>query len=174
MVVLSVFSAILLGRGNELAAAVPAGAQAGITLAVSMAGSICLWTGVGKLMEKIGFTDTLAGMLRPLLRRLFPGTGRDPALARDLSANISANFMSPIFFMDNVDIETTTVELGNKSFTLLQRAIDSESKMVKCECRTVMVVYDLKTQTPMQMPEEYKIAICEYEGRTLDELGKKK
>lgn len=60
-------------------------------------------------------------------------------------ANISANFMSPIFFMDNVDIETTTVELGNKSFTLLQRAIDSESKMVKCECRTVMVVYDLKT-----------------------------
>lgn len=93
MVVLSVFSAILLGRGNELAAAVPAGAQAGITLAVSMAGSICLWTGVGKLMEKIGFTDTLAGMLRPFLRRLFPGTGRDPALARDLSANISANFL---------------------------------------------------------------------------------
>jgi acyl-CoA thioester hydrolase len=89
-------------------------------------------------------------------------------------ANISANCMSPIFFMDNVEIENTKVELGNKSFTLLQRAIDSESKMVKCECRTVMVVYDLKTQTPMQMPEEYKIAICEYEGRTLDELGKKK
>ena len=87
-------------------------------------------------------------------------------------ANINANFMSPIFFMDNVNIETTTIELGNKSFTLLQRAVDSQTGQIKCECRTVMVVYDLKTQTPMQMPIEYKQAICDYEGRSLEELGK--
>ena len=87
-------------------------------------------------------------------------------------ANINANFMSPIFFMDNVNIETTTIELGNKSFTLLQRAVDSQTGQIKCECRTIMVVYDLKTQTPMQMPIEYKQAICDYEGRSLEELGK--
>lgn len=88
-------------------------------------------------------------------------------------ANINANFMSPIFFMDNVNIETTTIELGNKSFTLLQRAVDSQTGQVKCECRTIMVVYDLKTQTPMQMPIEYKQAICDFEERSLEELGKK-
>ena len=33
-------AALLLGRGSELAAAVPQGAQAGVTLAISMAGSI--------------------------------------------------------------------------------------------------------------------------------------
>lgn len=88
-------------------------------------------------------------------------------------ANINANFMNPIFFMDNVNIETATIELGNKSFTLLQRAVDAESGVVKCECRTVMVVYDLKSQTPMSMPEDYKQAICDYEGCTLEELSKK-
>ncbi len=88
-------------------------------------------------------------------------------------ANINANFMSPIFFMDNVNIETTTIELGNKSFTLLQRAVDSQTGQVKCECRTIMVVYDLKTQNPMQMPIEYKQAICDFEERSLEELGKK-
>ena len=88
-------------------------------------------------------------------------------------ANIIANFMSPIFFMDHVNIETATVELGNKSFTLLQRAIDPESGTVKCECRTVMVVYDLKTQTPIPMPADYKQAICDYEGHTAEELSKK-
>ena len=87
-------------------------------------------------------------------------------------ANINANFMSPIFFMDNVNIETTTIELGNKSFTLLQRAVDSQTGQIKCECRTIMVVYDLKTQTPMQMPIEYKQAICDFEERSLEELGK--
>ena len=89
-------------------------------------------------------------------------------------ANISANFMNPIFFMDNVNIETSTIELGTKSFTLLQRAVDPESGVVKCECRTVMVVYDLKTQTPIPMPEDYKQAFCDYEGRTAVELSKKK
>lgn len=89
----SLAAALILDRGSALASAVPAGAQAGVELAVAMAGSICLWTGVGRLMEAVGFTQGLARLLGPLLKRLFPGTVRDGALARDLSANISANFL---------------------------------------------------------------------------------
>ena len=88
-------------------------------------------------------------------------------------ANINANFLIPVFFTDKIVIETTTVHFGNKSFTLLQRAIDVETGMVKCECRTIMVVYDMATKEPVPIPEEYKRAICEYEGKTLEELAKK-
>lgn len=87
-----VFS-VIMGRGAELAAAVPQGAQAGITLAISIGGSLCLWSGVGNLMDKIGATGALSRLLRPVLHRLFPGTKRDPQLARDLSANICANIL---------------------------------------------------------------------------------
>ena len=93
IVCISVAAAMLLGRGSELAASVPEGAQAGIELALAMAGSICLWTGVGRVMDAAGFTQGLARLLKPLLHRLFPGTIRDAALARDLSANICANFL---------------------------------------------------------------------------------
>ncbi|MBE6977555.1 MAG: spore maturation protein A [Ruminococcaceae bacterium] len=93
MVLLSIIFAVITGQGAALAAAVPQGAQAGITLAISMAGSICLWSGAGRLMEKAGFTDRLAKLLSPLLGRLFPGTKTDKALARDLSGNICANFL---------------------------------------------------------------------------------
>ena len=89
----SILAAFFYGRGSELAAAIPQGAQAGITLAVSMAGSICLWTGAGKLMEKAGFTDFLTRLFRPLLYRLFPSAQKDPALSGSLSANICANFL---------------------------------------------------------------------------------
>ena len=85
--------ALLTGRGSALAAAVPAGAQAGITLAVSIAGSVCLWTGVGKLMERAGITHGLSGLLRPVLHRLFPATRTDAKLASGLSANICANLL---------------------------------------------------------------------------------
>ena len=87
--VFSMFS----GRGSELAAAIPSGAQAGITLALSMAGAICLWSGVGKLMEKAGFTNFLSRMLKPLLHRVFPSTKKDPILSGYLSANRCANFL---------------------------------------------------------------------------------
>lgn len=90
---ISLISAFLLGNGGEVAAAIPQGAQAGITLAISMAGSICLWTGVGKLMEKAGFTGFLSKLLKPLLCRLFPSTKKDTSLACSLSANICANFL---------------------------------------------------------------------------------
>lgn len=93
IVAISVIAALILGRGSELAAAVPQGAQAGITLAISMAGSICLWTGVGKLMEKAGFTGFLSKLLKPLLMRLFPSSKEDKSLACSLSANICANFL---------------------------------------------------------------------------------
>lgn len=93
MVALSILAAALLGNISDLAAAVPKGAQAGITLAISMAGSICLWTGVGRLMEKAGLTDKLSRLLRPLLGRIFPSVKQDSVLENHLSANVCANFL---------------------------------------------------------------------------------
>lgn len=89
----STVCAMVLGNGGALAAACASGAQNGITLAISIAGSLCLWTGVGKLMERIGITAKLAKLLRPVLHRLFPSTKTDLSLASSLSANICANLL---------------------------------------------------------------------------------
>ena len=86
-------ASVATGRGAELAAAIPKGAQAGVTLAISLAGSICLWMGVGKVMEKVGFTAYLSKLLSPLLKKVFPSTKKDAVLAGHLSANICANFL---------------------------------------------------------------------------------
>ena len=93
LLALSTASAMFLGNGHALGAACVSGAQNGITLALSIAGSLCLWTGVGKLMERIGLTAMLAKLLRPVLHRLFPTTKTDHSLASSLSANICANFL---------------------------------------------------------------------------------
>lgn len=90
---ISIVASIILGRGSQLAAAAAQGAQAGITLAISLAGSICLWSGVGKLMERAGFITVLSRLMRPALHRLFPSSRKDNLLAGDLSANICANFL---------------------------------------------------------------------------------
>ena len=93
MVAISILAAALFGNMSALSAAVPKGAQAGITLAISMAGSICLWTGVGKLMEAAGITGQLSRMLKPVLQKIFPSAKKDSVLENHLSANICANFL---------------------------------------------------------------------------------
>lgn len=93
LLLVSLVFAWFTGRAAPLAASVLQGAQAGVTLSISIAGGLCLWSGIGNLMEHIGLTDTLACLMRPVLHRLFPDTRQDPALARDLSANICANLL---------------------------------------------------------------------------------
>ena len=93
LVGVSVVCAAVTGQMGALSGAVMQGAQSGITLAVSIAGSLCLWAGIGRAMERLGIAAALARMLRPLLHRLFPSTGQDAELARALSANICANLL---------------------------------------------------------------------------------
>lgn len=90
---ISIGAALWFGNGSELSAAALQGAQNGVTLALSMAGAICLWSGVGNVMSGCGITGALARFLRPILKRLFPGSQKDPQLAEDLSANICANIL---------------------------------------------------------------------------------
>ena len=89
----SILCSLISGRAAALSAAVAEGAQAGITLAISIGGSLCLWSGVGALMNAAGITRQLSRLLGPLLHRLFPSTRDNPLLARDLSGNICANFL---------------------------------------------------------------------------------
>lgn len=93
LLLLSVVCALITGSGKTLSAAAMQGAQSGVTLAISIAGSLCLWSGVGKLLEKGGVTALLGKLLLPALGRVFPSAKTDAALSGDLSANICANFL---------------------------------------------------------------------------------
>lgn len=86
-------------------------------------------------------------------------------------ANLNANFFAPVFFTDRLAIETSTVHLGNKSFVLWQRAVCEDSGEVKCECRTVMVAFDVETQKAIPIPQAWKEAIARFEGTTVEALS---
>ena len=93
MILISCCCASLTGKITDLAAAVPQGAQAGITLGISIAGSLCLWSGLGRVMEKAGITTLLSKLIAPLLHWIFPSTKNDTTLSGYLSGNICANFL---------------------------------------------------------------------------------
>lgn len=93
MLFFSLLASLLTHSGEALSAAVLEGAGAGVTLAITLAGPICLWSGVGKLMDHVGITQMLSVCLGPLLHRVFPSTKTNPELSRELSGNLCANLL---------------------------------------------------------------------------------
>lgn len=81
-----------------------------------------------------------------------------------LIANITADFIEPIRYGDEIVIETRVSHLGTKSFTLQQRAVNEQNGRVVCSAQTIMVCIDVKTQQSCEIPEEYRASITAYES----------
>ena len=93
MIVVSILCALATGRGPEVAAAAVEGTSAAVQLALSIAGMLCLWTGVMEVMRQSGLADKLSRLLFPLLCRLFPQAAKDRDTMDSISANVSANLL---------------------------------------------------------------------------------
>lgn len=93
MVALSLLFGAATGNLGKLGGAALEGARSAVELCVSMAGVMCLWTGVMEVMNQSGLSALLAGAFRPLLRRLMPRAARDGDTLAAVSANLSANML---------------------------------------------------------------------------------
>lgn len=93
MVAVSLLFGFLTGSISQLGNAALEGATAAVELCISMAGIMCLWTGVMEIMNQCGLSAILARAFRPLLRRLLPNTSRDSETLATISANLSANML---------------------------------------------------------------------------------
>ena len=93
MVTLSLIFGLLSGNLDAVASAALEGARSAVELSLSMAGVLCLWSGVMEIMNACGLSEGLAGLFRPILRRLLPNASKDPETLAAVSANVSANLL---------------------------------------------------------------------------------
>lgn len=93
MVLLSVIFGIARGTIGDVGNAALEGAGAAVELCLSMAGVMCLWSGVMSLMKACGLTDLLNRLFRPILSRLLPRATQDEDTLAALSGNVSCNLL---------------------------------------------------------------------------------
>ena len=93
MVAAAILCGLATGRGPEVAAAAMEGARAAVDLCLSIAGMLCLWSGVMEVMRRSGLSGQLSRLLRPVLGRLFPEAAGDRRIMDSISANVSANLL---------------------------------------------------------------------------------
>ena len=93
MITASVAYGMYSGTISAVGNAALEGAAAAVELCLSMAGVLCLWSGVMSIMKASGLMDGLSRLFRPLLSRLLPRACNDPDTLAALSGNVSANLL---------------------------------------------------------------------------------
>ncbi len=87
-----VFAAIY-GNMEELSKAASESALRAVELSVSLAGTMCLWSGVARVLDKCGFSERLQKLISPLLSKVYPDAYSKKNGIRECASNITANFL---------------------------------------------------------------------------------
>ena len=136
MVAISVLCGAATGQGAQVAAAAMEGAQSAVELCLSMAGMLCLWTGVMEIMSRSGLSAKLSRLLQPALRLLFPQAVRDREVMDCISANLSANLLGLGNAATPLGIEACR-RMARKS---PGRASDSMCMLVVCNTASIQLI----------------------------------
>ncbi len=136
MILASILCGLATGRGPEVATAAVEGTSAAVQLALSIAGMLCLWTGVMEVMRQSGLADKLSSLLAPVLRRLFPQAAKDRDTMDSISANVSANLLG---------LGSAATPLGLEAARRLARsnpgvASDSLCMLVVCNTASIQLI----------------------------------
>ena len=136
MAVLSILCGLATGRGELVAAAAVEGAQAAVELCVSIAGMLCLWTGVMEIMRRSGLAEGLSRLLRPVLSALFPQVSKDRGVMDSISANVSANLLG---------LGNAATPLGIEAVRRMERkspgtASDAMCMLVVCNTASIQLI----------------------------------
>jgi acyl-CoA thioester hydrolase len=86
-------------------------------------------------------------------------------------AALKVDFRSPILFGQEVGIGTRVDWIGTTSLSMSHRMTashEADGERVVAEASTVLVAYDYATERPMRVPDDWRAAFAEHEGRSLE------
>ncbi len=93
LIIISIFCSIFLGNTETLSKALMDSGASSIQLIITMAGIICLWSGIMKIAVESGLTSVFAKLFSPVIRPLFPKLDKNSDAFQSISMNISANLL---------------------------------------------------------------------------------
>lgn len=129
MMIFSFFCAIATGNMENLSSSIISGGTDAVTLAIKLAGVICLWNGLINIAEKSGLTKALCRILNPLLRIIFP-TLKDKEAKEAIAMNMTANLLG---------LDNAATPLGLKAMKRLQELNKSKEAASNDMVRFVVI-----------------------------------
>lgn len=93
LIVAGVLFAAIQGNIDAVTEAAFEGAKTGVTVCFGLISILVFWLGMMRIAEDAGLLNSLARMLRPIVRFLFPDVPKDHPALGSIVSNMSANLL---------------------------------------------------------------------------------
>lgn len=93
LLVAGVAVAVARGNADVITETAMTAADSAIQILIGLLGVMVLWLGLSRIAEDAGLVRSLARLVQPVLRRLFPTIPRDHPAMGAITMNISANML---------------------------------------------------------------------------------
>lgn len=93
MIIIGIIYGTLTGNLKAVTEAAVSSGKDAVTLCISMAGMVAMWSGLMKIAEMAGIVEKLSGKLRPVMRFLFPDLDPDSEPCKYISLNFLSNIL---------------------------------------------------------------------------------
>lgn len=91
LIIISFVIGAINGRLSDVVNAILTGAEAAISVAISICGVMVFWLGIMKIAEKSGIAEKIAKILKPCARFLFKEAAENENAVSNIAMNFSAN-----------------------------------------------------------------------------------
>jgi len=126
LILVSIVFAAISGDMSYVSEAALREGNNAVTLAIGLAGVICLWSGIMRVAQKSGITELLAAALTPILKRLFRGINVKGRAMQYIVLNLTANLLGlgnastpfGIAAMKELEKEEQTAETASNNMIL--------------------------------------------------------
>ena len=122
MLIIGIFYGAITGNIQAVNDAALSAAGEAISLCITTAGVLTLWTGLTEVAKNAGIITSAAKVIRPLIFYLFPNLPKDHPAVEHISLNFIANFLglnwgaTPAGLKAMEELANLEAERGNPSF----------------------------------------------------------
>ena len=92
-ILIGILYAVFTGSVAELTTGALDATGSAVTLAITMLGVLCMWSGLMRIAEKSGMVQSLSKTFAPPLSKLFPNIPKDSPAMEYISTNMIANIL---------------------------------------------------------------------------------
>ena len=92
-IIISFIYAICFGRINEVNLAIFDSVENAVQISIKLLGTMCMWNGIIKIVEKTSLIDKLKKLLRPFFKYVFPDINEQDKTYGEISMNVVANIL---------------------------------------------------------------------------------
>lgn len=92
LIAVSVVTAVVTGRLEELTKAFFEGAKSAVEISLFLLGIVSLWLGITRIIEDSGLIHRISHLFKPLITRLFKAIPADHPSITSITLNVLANF----------------------------------------------------------------------------------